>query len=554
MVLPVPSSERIRQLLQAVWDLSWHRRDRRAGWPTLADLLGALQRTPYPSFGEGEAEALLARLPVGLINGVGPDGGSTPDSGGNVTLTVAGVAACQDTKLLVRLFVRFIQHAVPIEASWRQQGIALPLLGRPQADFPRSDAMFIYRDFVLPRLSSQRDMLLGRLHLMLASEPGLWVDISPYGCGNWTVTIDRRIRYFTGIQNLSDYWARCFKPWEVPGQLMYPVMATRTGSVQAGPPRVLNDRPGLLDDVLLGRIFDLVEEHFDRHGKFPGAVLCPKIDPDIDTAVVRTALFRLQAAGRICLREGASAGLPDVRLTSDGARHISALRRCWADHALRDRAVRDALLEWLYDQRIRKRSVSGFEGFFYDPRSAYSGQFFSVSDVEDAERYLLDKNLIEQTGDSVLPVLRSYRITASGLDCIEQGGSVADSARQPAGTSISYSFNAPVSGTNVAIGDNATQHATGGTVDAASVRTLIQAVVEALPILGLDARILDETKDAATQAAAEIGQQQPDRRHPRTALGKIRDHLAQAGNQALAAVLSAAIDYERNKLGLPPAS
>jgi hypothetical protein len=51
----------------------------------------------------------------------------------------------------------------------------------------------------------------------------------------------------------------------------------------------------------------------------------------------------------------------------------------------------------------------------------------------------------------------------------------------------------------------------------------------------------------------EIRQGEPD--HPRlyAALGKVRYVIARAGNQALAAVLSAAIDYERGKLGLPPA-
>jgi hypothetical protein len=242
-----------------------------------------------------------------------------------------------------------------------------------------------------------------------------------------------------------------------------------------------------------------------------------------------------------------------VVLTGDGARRISALRRCWDDRVLRNHAARDAFLAWLHDQQRHGRGASDLKEFFNDPRSACSGQFFSMSDIGDAATYLADKKLIDATRRSREGDLLSARITANGLDCIERGGSVAEYANQPAKTSITYSFSAPVSGTNVAIGDGATQHATITSADLASVRTLIQAIAEALPGLGFDAQALNEAKDAASQVAVEMRQPQPDHHRLRAALGKMRDLLAQAGSQALAAVLSGAIDYERSKLGLPPA-
>jgi len=520
-------------------------------------------------FRAGEVEALLAQIPAGLINGIGPDGRGKPADSQELSLTVAGVAACRDTETILALFIRFILYVVSKE-SYRVPSSFNTYISRrnSRADYLVSGAEFIKGQLYLPRLPSRRGKLLQRLHLILASEPALWVDISGYNrdypvdisghngyiylgdipdynrdYSYWVVRFDRRIRYFKGIQSLDDYWACRFKPWEAPDEIPYPVVAASNAPDQASRLQLLYDHPDLLADVLLGRIFD-------RCGGVTSGVSCPRVDPDIDSAIIHQALRRLEAQGRICLRDvGTSHDLPDVMPTSDGVAHISALRRDWADHILRDRAARDALLAWLYDRRGNAGGAYRVDEFFGEPRSAYSGQFFSLSNIDDAARYLQEKNLIDATRS--LGELSSLRITASGIDCIEQGGGVAEYGK-PAKPSVSYRFTGPTG--NVAIGDNATQYATVSSLDAGSLRTLIQAIVEALPGLGLDAQFLSQTKDAANEAAAEIEERQPDQPRLHAALGKVRDLLARAGNQALAAVLSAAIDYELGKLGIPPAS
>jgi hypothetical protein len=134
----------------------------------------------------------------------------------------------------------------------------------------------------------------------------------------------------------------------------------------------------------------------------------------------------------------------------------------------------------------------------------------------------------------------------------KQGGSVAEYL-PPGGGSVTYNFNAPVSGANVAVGDHARQRATINGIDADHLQVLMSAITQALPGLNLDAQDCSDVQDAAAQVISEIRQGESD--HPRlyAALGKVRDVIARAGNQALAAVLGAAIDYERGKLGLPPA-
>jgi hypothetical protein len=543
MVLPEPSSERGRELLQAVWDLSWDRRGKRARWPTLAAL-----RHAFPRFGAGEAEALLAQMPAGFTNGFGSeDHGNLTDSC-ELSLTVAAIAACRDTEMILTLFVHFIQYAVTAADRWNPSDIDALLdsalfCNRSRSAYEISVANFANDTSGMPRPSRRRGGLLQQLHLIIASEPVFWVSLSGRHLGDWTVKFDRHIRYFRDIRSLDDYWARRFKPWEGSDPVPYPVVAASKTPDQASRPQLLREFPDLLADVLLERVFDC--------GGLTSVVSCPKIDPDIDSTFIRHALGRLEARQLVRIPNiCASPRLPDVMLTSDGVHHVAALRRGWADRALRDRAARDALLAWLYDRRIHEAAG----GFFSDPRSAYSGQFFSSDDMEDSARYLQEKKLIKRTHSNWLSDLSDLRITASGLDCIEQGGSVAEYAKQPAKTNISYSFNAPVSGTNVSIGGKAGQHATVSGLDASSLRTLIQAIVEALPGLGLDTQLLRETRGAADEVVDEIGHHEPDQQGVRAALGKVRDLLGRAGNQALAAVLSAAIDYERSKLGIPPSS
>jgi hypothetical protein len=78
------------------------------------------------------------------------------------------------------------------------------------------------------------------------------------------------------------------------------------------------------------------------------------------------------------------------------------------------------------------------------------------------------------------------------------------------------------------------------------------AVIEALPSLGMEAAIQRNVQDLAHSIVAQLRDSRPDRSRLQSALAKLRDLLGQAGNQAISAVMSAAIDYERAKLGLPP--
>jgi hypothetical protein len=130
---------------------------------------------------------------------------------------------------------------------------------------------------------------------------------------------------------------------------------------------------------------------------------------------------------------------------------------------------------------------------------------------------------------------------------MEQGGNVVEYLT-PRKDRAKYIVG-PISGGSVAVGDNTTQNTTINGTDADSLRTLMDAIAHVLPSLRMEMQDQKEAAEAADQIVTETGHRTPDRRNIHAALGRLRDLLARAGNQAFIA----AVDYELAKLGLPPA-
>jgi hypothetical protein len=125
-------------------------------------------------------------------------------------------------------------------------------------------------------------------------------------------------------------------------------------------------------------------------------------------------------------------------------------------------------------------------------------------------------------------------------------------ARQGVPGGTTYIIQGPISSSYLAMGENATQHVTINGIDAERLLTLIRAINESLPGLGLDGQEQGKAEETASQALIEIGKHQPNQLQLHAALKKLWSVLARAGNQALASVFRNAIDYELAKIGLPP--
>ena len=306
---------------------------------------------------------------------------------------------------------------------------------------------------------------------------------------------------------------------------------------------LLSAHPALLADVLLNWI------HTSAGGSPSAMVACDAFEPDIARAAIEDVLRTLESRGYVQLHWlNPTPALPGATLTQSGAVHAESGYKRWRSRVFRDRAARNALLAWLHDEGTQNDPMP-LPGFLRDPRSAIDGHFFAAADRDAAAIYLYQKRLID--GDFIEEQRCPYIawLTADGIDCMERGGNVAEYLAPRSG-GVTYNLNAPVSGTNVIVGD----HGTINGIDADSLRVLMQAIIEALPGLGLDTHDQKAVTDTTDQIVSDIEQHQPDQQRLRAALRKVGDLLTRAANQALAAVLSAAIDYERSKLGLPPVS
>lgn len=240
-------------------------------------------------------------------------------------------------------------------------------------------------------------------------------------------------------------------------------------------------------------------------------------------------------------------------LTQAGVTRIEQNQQRWNNRVSRDRAARDSLLAWLHDQRDAPQGSVPLARFLLDPRSALGGHFFTLADLDAAGAYLSEKGLIR--GTAYVDQQRSpvwAQLSVDGIDCMEQGGNVAEYLTPRPGGVI-YNFNAPLTGTNIAVGDNASQHATVNGIDADSLRTLMTAIIQALPSLGLDATDHKDVERTANEVIYESEQHQADPSRLRSTLTRLRSALAPAAKQSLSAVLNALIDYERQRIGLPPA-
>lgn len=528
MTLPKPPAGEGLELLQTIWDLAVET----GNWPTFTEL-----DHRWDSRHDSDVIDVLRQLPDGFTNGI--DLRTQPQGTTRIGLTVAGAAACAGAEQPLAIFLDFIRVATGVERGWQ------PPPDNPEATPGLTDQEYAREAQRLP--AAGRPHLLRLLFLLIHSEPSLWMSTTgPDDEGHWHATFDRRIRPFRNVTDLDAYWALRYKSWEPPAETPAATPA-REPAAEDAQRALLSAHSEVLSGVLLDRIHTAVRGS-------PTAIAAPEaFQPDIDPVVTEDALRRLESQGHVQLHWlNPPPALPDVMLTPAGAAHVESARERWNSRVFRDRAARNALLAWLHDHDGAQQVPVSVADFLRDPRSAVEGHFFSPADLDATATYLYNKGLIEGVFVEEQRGPIAAWLTTEGIDCMEQGGSVAEYLAPRQG-GVTYNFHGPVSGTNVAVGDHATQHATINGIDADNLRTLMQAMIEALPSLHMDTQDQKDAQDAAGEALAEIAQQEPD--HPRlhAALTKIRNLLARAGNQALAAVLNAAVDYERIKLGLPPA-
>jgi hypothetical protein len=490
---------------------------------------------------------VLNGIPAEFVTGVGRNryDAETLHDASIIGLTVAGIAACHGTEEILSAFLSCLISAErdlsePPKRSSQRLG---DLLGTRDALPPLPPEPTWLAKFNYPNSSKQRQLTSVAskqlLRLLLESEPVGFKDLRSSAGGHWAASFDQRVITFANVRNLNDYWF--LRPKQPRGLV-------RLNQKEQSKARLIT-HPGLLVTTLLEWIYRSSDGNTTR-AVWPQSFFHPDIDPEI----IDEALHQLELEGKVRFAASASpqdiveelmAKGPAVMLTEVGIAHIKESR------VLRDRAARNALLAFAYQEK-GKGILQIPEDFLTSSFSSMTGHRFSADDVLSASEYLLDKDLVVGD-DRYVESARARgikRLTASGYDCIEKGGDVAEYLKNSEQSS-KYQITANANTGNLIIGDQRTVKITQGT-DVEGLSTLMQAVLQALPVLGLEDRAGEEARTAADQIIDEIQKTPPDRSRWSRAAYSLRRTLTSSAQQALAAVLVGVVDYELAKAGLPP--
>lgn len=184
--LPVPADDAVALLLQTVWD----RLAAGTHWPAYRAIDRELHREH-----DLDIDVILRRTPQTLLLGGRFRGAVRPGPGEQLSLSVAGAAACTGAELALRIVLAAVRLAARAERG------DLSETQDPVVTFEEAVA-----DANVHLGPDQRRGLARQTGLLLHAEP--WTgQILLYEEG-WQLTADRRARPYLEVQDVADYWVK----------------------------------------------------------------------------------------------------------------------------------------------------------------------------------------------------------------------------------------------------------------------------------------------------------------------------------------------------------
>ena len=225
MTMPEPPGEG-RELLQVIWDIA-----RGNGqWSTFAEL-----DRRWDAHHDSDVLDDLRQLPDGLAFGFG----QRPRNETSIGLTVAGIAACENSDEMLSLFLDYLRQATKVQKAWQ------PPPGDPSALPSLSDEDYARNSTALP--AENREKLLPLLAHLLIAEPCKWRSFSgPDPEGHWTATFDRDVRTFRELADLDDYWGRRHRSWDEQPEAETTTQGQRQPNPEAQTATLLSASPNTL--------------------------------------------------------------------------------------------------------------------------------------------------------------------------------------------------------------------------------------------------------------------------------------------------------------------
>jgi hypothetical protein len=230
--------------------------------------------------------------------------------------------------------------------------------------------------------------------------------------------------------------------------------------------------------------------------------LRPVLEPldEPDRSLVRQGIRIFVNRGWIEQIETAEDLDTDCRVRPAGTEQMDDVRQRRSDRVARNKAVRDAVLHWVYEASSDTTTLPSMDEYLRDPKSWYFGAQLTVDEIDQASMTLKELGYIDGVGRFGGGITRP-RITAKGRMLVESGLSVHDPPSTGGNVTYDQSTNVNTGG-----GPAITQaHRHGSTMNVAITQDnrqlaldLADRLQQALPQLGLtDAATLpDEIREA----------------------------------------------------------
>ncbi|WP_157437797.1 hypothetical protein [Actinoplanes subtropicus] len=289
---------------------------------------------------------------------------------------------------------------------------------------------------------------------------------------------------------------------------------------------------------------------------------------EADRVIWKYRYMELQDAGLIIYTEGESRqdrqpeGGPRGTLTDAGRRGAErrAEQRRIRDQAQRElrrlTAAMDGLLHWLSEQDPIGERRSHVDGVLHSGHAIFEDRPLPASLFRLAAEHLQRRGLIrlfrEYAGGVEVPGVLFVQITIKGQECVVSGGSVADYPNQRDDRSIINNNIGSVTGNVSLQGKHVSQHFTLTTGLAGDeIASLIRAIVEALPVLGLSEEQAAAVRRNAAVIEGELERGEPNSGLVATMMSRTLEVLTGATSSTLGLLLTGYAKELMKNVGLP---
>jgi hypothetical protein len=239
--------------------------------------------------------------------------------------------------------------------------------------------------------------------------------------------------------------------------------------------------------------------------------------------------------------EEASGPVRDVTITQLGIDTVDEFESFRTDPRKRSRAVRSAVLQWLYDEYLQGKTSPNISGFSTSKYGMFYGTSFTDGEIAQATRYLREEQLIQGKAAMGGPIVRP-QISPRGIQTIEQEDMpAAVLASERASVTHNYNFNHASNVNFTANSENVTQSITLTSNQLNDARMATSAFSQTLPVLGIPEERQAEAKQVIAELEEETAAATPQPGKLKTLLNKVIE-LAVLGTAegAVGAVVSLA--------------